>query len=107
MSDRERFGPSRGDAMSTDVVTADGRARVLADGNEIPLVGLGVWQVANDREGVDAVRWALEIGHCWYRSCCAFSWLRPFVVAGSRSGRCPPGAGVEARRACPALDRKR
>jgi hypothetical protein len=32
----------RGDAMATDVVTADGRARVLADGNEIPLVGLGV-----------------------------------------------------------------
>src|SRR5579863_6080426 len=63
MSDRERFGPSRGDAMSTDVVTADGRARVLADGNEIPLVGLGVWQVANDREGVDAVRWALELGY--------------------------------------------
>ena len=49
--------------MSTDVVTADGRARVLADGNEIPLVGLGVWQVENDREGVDAVRWALKLGY--------------------------------------------
>jgi diketogulonate reductase-like aldo/keto reductase len=44
-------------------VTADGRARVLADGNEIPLVGLGVWQVKNDRECVDAVRWALELGY--------------------------------------------
>jgi len=31
--------------MSTDVVTADGRAPELADGNEIPLLGLGVWQV--------------------------------------------------------------
>ena len=31
--------------MSADVVTADGRARVLADGNEIPLVGLGVRDV--------------------------------------------------------------
>ena len=30
--------------MATNV-TADGRARVLADGNEIPLLGLGVWQV--------------------------------------------------------------
>ena len=49
--------------MSMDVVTADGRARVLADGNEIPLLGLGVWQVANDRECVDAVRWALELGY--------------------------------------------
>ena len=26
-------------------MTADGRARVLADGNEIPLLGLGVWQI--------------------------------------------------------------
>src|SRR2546429_1011287 len=45
------------------VLTADGRARVLADGNEIPLVGLGVWQMANGRECVDAVRWALELGY--------------------------------------------
>jgi diketogulonate reductase-like aldo/keto reductase len=45
------------------VLTADGRARVLADGNEIPLVGLGVWQVPNGRQCVDAVRWALELGY--------------------------------------------
>jgi diketogulonate reductase-like aldo/keto reductase len=38
-------------------------ARVLADGNEIPLVGLGVWQMKNGRECVDAVRWALELGY--------------------------------------------
>ena len=49
--------------MSMDVVTADGRARVLADGREIPLLGLGVWQVPNGRECVDAVRWALELGY--------------------------------------------
>ncbi len=49
--------------MSTDVVTADGRARVLADGNEIPLVGLGVWQMPNGRECADAVGWALEVGY--------------------------------------------
>jgi 2,5-diketo-D-gluconate reductase A len=49
--------------MSTDVVTADGRGRVLADGNEIPLLGLGVWQVPNGPECVDAVRWALELGY--------------------------------------------
>jgi diketogulonate reductase-like aldo/keto reductase len=49
--------------MTADLVTADGRARVLADGNEIPLLGLGVWQVKNDRECVDAVRWALELGY--------------------------------------------
>jgi 2,5-diketo-D-gluconate reductase A len=49
--------------MSTDDVTADGRARVLADGTEIPLVGLGVWQVPNGAACVDAVRWALELGY--------------------------------------------
>jgi diketogulonate reductase-like aldo/keto reductase len=49
--------------VSTDVVTVDGRGRVLADGNEIPLVGLGVWQVPDGAECVDAVRWALELGY--------------------------------------------
>lgn len=49
--------------MATDVVTADGRARVLADGNRIPLLGLGVWQMPNGAESVDAVRWALELGY--------------------------------------------
>jgi diketogulonate reductase-like aldo/keto reductase len=44
-------------------VTADGRARVLADGNAIPLLGLGVWQVPEGRECEDAVRWALELGY--------------------------------------------
>ena len=47
--------------------------------------------------------WESEIGHLWYRSSCAvFSWLRSFVVAGFRVGRCPAGSGVEARGACPA-----
>jgi 2,5-diketo-D-gluconate reductase A len=27
------------------------------------MLGLGVWQVDNSREGVDAVRWALELGY--------------------------------------------
>jgi diketogulonate reductase-like aldo/keto reductase len=49
--------------MSTRAVTSDGRARVLADDNEVPLLGLGVWQVPNGRECVDAVRWALELGY--------------------------------------------
>ena len=48
--------------MATNV-TADGRSRVLADGNEIPLLGLGVWQVDDGRECEDAVRWALELGY--------------------------------------------
>jgi 2,5-diketo-D-gluconate reductase A len=48
--------------MATNAVTADGRARVLADGNEMPMVGLGVWQVPNGAQCVNAVRWALEAG---------------------------------------------
>jgi len=49
--------------MAAGAVTADGRARVLADGNEIPILGLGVWQVPNGPECENAVRWALELGY--------------------------------------------
>jgi len=44
-------------------VTAAGQVHVLADGNRIPLVGLGVWQIRNGRQCIDAVRWALELGY--------------------------------------------
>jgi len=37
--------------------------RRLADGNELPMLGLGVWQIPNGPECVDAVRWALELGY--------------------------------------------
>ena len=35
--------------MTASPVTADGHARVLADGNQIPMLGLGVWQFPTDR----------------------------------------------------------
>jgi 2,5-diketo-D-gluconate reductase A len=38
-------------------------ARELGDGSSIPLLGLGVWQVENSQECVDAVRWALGLGY--------------------------------------------
>jgi len=44
-------------------MTADGRSRELRDGTEMPLLGLGVWQVRNGAECVQAVRWALELGY--------------------------------------------
>ena len=44
-------------------VAADRRETTLADGAQLPLLGLGVWQVPNGRECVDAVRWALELGY--------------------------------------------
>lgn len=37
--------------------------RELADGSSIPTLGLGVWQVPNGPECVNAVRWALELGY--------------------------------------------
>ena len=49
--------------MASKAVTDDGRAWILADGNEIPLLGLGVWQVPNGPECENAVRWALELGY--------------------------------------------
>jgi 2,5-diketo-D-gluconate reductase A len=49
--------------VTSDTLTADGRGRILADGNEIPLLGLGVWQVRDGRTCEDAVRWALEAGY--------------------------------------------
>ncbi len=49
--------------MATTSVTPDGRAHVLADGNHMPMLGLGVWQVPDGPECVNAVRWALELGY--------------------------------------------
>jgi len=49
--------------MAATSLTADGRARVLADGSHMPMLGLGVWQVPNGPECVNAVRWALELGY--------------------------------------------
>ena len=49
--------------MAAGDVTAGGRARTLVDGNEIPLLGFGVWQVPDGRECEDAVRWALGLGY--------------------------------------------
>jgi 2,5-diketo-D-gluconate reductase A len=43
--------------------TSEGRARELADGNAIPLLGLGVWQVEPGEETEKSVRWALELGY--------------------------------------------
>jgi diketogulonate reductase-like aldo/keto reductase len=49
--------------MTSGEATSGPSVRVLADGNEMPMLGLGVWQVPNGPECVDAVRWALELGY--------------------------------------------
>src|ERR1700747_909932 len=51
-------GPGR-----SAVLTADGRGPILADGTVMPLLGLGVWQVPDGPECVEAVRAALELGY--------------------------------------------
>jgi diketogulonate reductase-like aldo/keto reductase len=49
--------------MTSGGITADGRIRVLADGNQMPMLGLGVFQVPNGAACVNAVRWALDLGY--------------------------------------------
>ena len=49
--------------MSDDPLAVGSHRRALSDGNQIPLLGLGVWQVPDGPECVDAVRWALELGY--------------------------------------------
>ena len=47
----------------SDNSVIDGERRILADGNSIPVLGLGVWQVPDGAECERAVRWALETGY--------------------------------------------
>src|SRR5438067_11596762 len=49
--------------MITSSKTADKPLRSLADGNHIPVLGLGVWQVPIGVTTVNAVRWALELDY--------------------------------------------
>ncbi len=49
--------------MAANPSTADKHLRPLADGNRIPQLGLGVWQIPNGPTSVKAVRWALELGY--------------------------------------------
>lgn len=39
------------------------QSRALADGTEMPLLGLGVWQVPDGTECESSVRWALDAGY--------------------------------------------
>jgi diketogulonate reductase-like aldo/keto reductase len=60
----ERSGPLT--PYESDAMTMDARldeTRELADGTEMPLLGLGVWQVEDGPDCVNAVRWALNAGY--------------------------------------------
>ena len=49
--------------MPDPATTPAATLRTLADGNRIPLLGFGVWQVPDGPECEQAVRWALEAGY--------------------------------------------
>jgi diketogulonate reductase-like aldo/keto reductase len=49
--------------MSPGEELTDGHLRRLEDGHQIPLLGLGVFQIPNGAECVRAVRWAFELGY--------------------------------------------
>jgi 2,5-diketo-D-gluconate reductase A len=49
--------------MAVDSNDQTTRVQKLADGHQIPVLALGVWQVPNGPECVNAVRWALELGY--------------------------------------------
>jgi len=74
--------------MTVSETTADGRARVLADGNQMPMLGLGVWQIPDGSAAVNAVRWALDLG---YRHIDTGSGLRQRGERGKSAARQPPG----------------
>jgi 2,5-diketo-D-gluconate reductase A len=47
----------------THTATGTARSRSLAPGVEMPLLGLGVWEIPDGAQTEDAVRWALEAGY--------------------------------------------
>lgn len=49
--------------MPDRAVGSEDHVRRLGDGNRIPRLGLGVWQVPDGPECENAVRWALELGY--------------------------------------------
>src|SRR5260370_4278854 len=70
-------GPSAG--------VGGGPARELEDGVMIPVLGLGVWQLAVGRETEQAVEWALEAG---YRHVDTATYYRNERSVGAALRRC-------------------
>ena len=66
----------------SDGNAAGGFTHVLSDGNQIPRLGLGVWQVPDGPECENAVRWALE------RATATSTPRRPTATRQASAGRC-------------------
>src|SRR5581483_12276409 len=54
---------SKGRGEMTNATFNGVQMRQLADGHQIPVIGLGVWQVPDGDVCENAVRWALEAGY--------------------------------------------
>ena len=84
-------------------ITAGQAARILEHAEPRGAAGIARWILA-EQLLTDLRR--IELGHRWHRSSCAvFSWLFSLFLGGFLFlfWRCPAGAGVVARGACPAL----
>ena len=92
--------------MATDRLTADGRTRLLADGTEMPMLGLGVWQVPDGPDCVNAVRWALELGYRHIDTAQAYG-NEESVGQGLRESGVPTRAGVHHDEVLPARRTRR
>jgi diketogulonate reductase-like aldo/keto reductase len=53
----------REEAMSEQVKQLSEEVKQLSDGTEVPVLALGVWQIPEGDECVNAVQWALEAGY--------------------------------------------
>ncbi len=67
--------------------------RELAGGVEMPVLGLGVWQISEGREAEQAVEWALEAGYRHVDTAAIYRNERS-VGAALRAERRPARRGV-------------
>src|SRR3954464_6643199 len=92
--------------VHTPTMASDGPAfvrgpdRDLGDGIPMPVLGLGVWQMAAGSETEQAVEWALEAGYRHIDTAQMYRNERSVRGAGAREGpRTGGGAAAGARRA--------
>jgi diketogulonate reductase-like aldo/keto reductase len=72
--------------MLDDASAAGGRVRSLGGGVSMPVLGLGVWQLANGLETERAVEWAFEAGYRHIDTASIYKNERSVGAAIARSG---------------------
>ncbi len=76
------------------------QTRRLADGTEMPLLGLGVWQIDDGPDCENAVRWALEAGYRHVDTAQAYG-NEASVGRALRDERCPARGGLHHHQVLP------